>query len=160
MNKIRYLIVHHSETKDGVVKDWDAIRTYHTKVRGWRDIGYHFGIERVKGDVVLHAGRPVNVDGAHCKEGGMNTKSLGICVVGNFNAYPPDAEMLDCARLVVQDLMAEYAIPVENVLGHAEAQKAMGYKPTKTCPGVKFDMDAFRASLEDTDEPAETVEEA
>jgi len=143
----KYLIIHHSETSDGKAKDWDAIRRYHKDVRGWSDIGYHYGIERVNGEIAVQVGRSESTPGAQCKEAGMNHKSLGLCVVGNFDKAAPDEEKLGVLRGLCTSLMAAYGIPPENVLGHAEAQMLELDQPTKTCPGKMFDLNDFRASI-------------
>lgn len=153
MNKPEYVVVHHSETRDGVWKDWDAIRKYHKEVKGWRDIGYHYGIELVGEDLIIQQGRTPETVGAHCNEGGMNAKSLGICVVGNFDNKPPTEPVLAVLRGLVKSIQDTYNIPANRVLGHKEAQVAMGGVATKTCPGSQFNMDVFRASLEDKHEP-------
>jgi hypothetical protein len=94
MNRPAWIVIHHSLSPDGVTRDWDAIRRYHVETNGWNDIGYHAGIERVSGVLTTQKGRDDLVIGAHCKEIGMNSISIGICVVGNFDISPPDKETL------------------------------------------------------------------
>ncbi|WP_079494635.1 N-acetylmuramoyl-L-alanine amidase [Maledivibacter halophilus] len=48
--------------------------------RGWSGSGYHFLVPK---DGEIHRGRPENTIGAHCKS--HNTRSLGICVQGNYD---------------------------------------------------------------------------
>lgn len=157
MNNPEYIVIHHSETRDGGTKDWDAIRRYHKDVKGWRDIGYHYGIEQVGEELTIQYGRTPETVGAHCNEGGMNTKSLGICVVGNFDNKPPTEAILEVLRVLVKSIQDEHNIPANRVLGHKEAQVAMGGVATKTCPGKMLDMDAFRASLEGQNGPITAV---
>lgn len=152
----RYIIIHHSATEDGETADWPAIRRYHTSWRykgliltperareliqagkvgveaPWRDIGYHFGVELVADKYVIQTGRPVTQEGAHCKEGGMNRQSLGVCMVGNYDVD----ELPDAARRLLADLVSsqlrQFSIPVENVKKHHD------YAAYKTCPGSRF----------------------
>ena len=147
----QYVIVHHSLTKDGIVVDWEAIRKYHRDVNGWFDIGYHYGIERVGKGIVLQVGRPESEPGAHTKEMHMNSKSLGICVVGNFDLAPPGLDLLRFLADIVRRKIAEYGIPVQSVLGHREvgAMAGIDWKKGqyKSCPGQYFPMDTLRAML-------------
>jgi N-acetylmuramoyl-L-alanine amidase len=137
--KPKYIILHHSLTKDGRTVSWDAIRRYHTQRMQWRDIGYHFGIERVGKRYEILLGRMMNEVGAHCR--GMNRDSLGICFVGNFDNVPPPIEQWDLGLKLARALMEILQISQENIRGHRE------FAPYKSCPGERFDLDAFRNQL-------------
>ena len=82
MRNISEIIVHCSATPEGrdvTVKDIDA---WHRK-RGFKCIGYHYVIYR---DGSIHQGRPEEEPGAHCKEGGHNRHSIGVCYIGGMTA--------------------------------------------------------------------------
>ena len=147
----QHVIIHHSLTKDGTVADWDAIRRYHREVNGWSDIGYHYGIERVGKGILLQIGRPESQPGAHTKEMHMNSKSLGFCVVGNFDLAPPGLEVMRFLADIVKRKVAEYGIPVNAVLGHREVGAMAGFDwrkgQYKSCPGKYFSMDTLRAMV-------------
>ena len=149
MNKPEYIIVHHSMTKDSGTKSWDAIRKYHKENMGMNDIGYHKGIEDIGGAIVTLTGRADNVSGAHTKELGMNSKSIGICVVGNYDLIAPPQAYLDELKRLCYAYMINYNIPTKNILGHREVGLMAGFDwekhQYKTCPGALFDMDEFRA---------------
>jgi hypothetical protein len=124
------IMIHHSLTKDGVVKDWDAIKRYHIETMGWKDIGYHLGIEWVFDHYEYQIGRPLNMPGAHCKENGQNTKTIGICLVGNYDLAPPSKEQLKLLGKLCRELMAAYKINIENIRFHRQ------YATYKSCPGT------------------------
>jgi N-acetylmuramoyl-L-alanine amidase len=136
--KIQRLIIHHSLTKDGSVVDFDAIKRYHIQHNGWRNIGYHYVIERVGDKYVIKQGRPEIMVGAHCKEQHMNALSLGICLVGNFDLAPPPKEQMELAADLCAKLCEKHKIPVENIDPHSK------YATYKSCPGTKFPMDKLR----------------
>lgn len=142
-----HIVLHHSLTEDGKTVSWSAIRQYHVKTNGWRDIGYHFGIEDINGTLEILFGRLPNEDGAHCQDAGMNRKGIGICLVGNFDAQVPTTELWSKARGLVLYLMDAYKIPAENVIGHREAQASLPLSKRKSCPGKLFNMDRFRKDL-------------
>jgi N-acetyl-anhydromuramyl-L-alanine amidase AmpD len=137
---IQYLVIHHSLTKDGKVVDWDAIRRYHMTDPGhkWVDIGYHYGVELVGNEYVIKVGRPEWAVGAQCKEEGMNNKSLGICVVGNYDLGAPPEEAMEQLVILCGNLCSKYKLPVSSIVTH---HQFAGYK---TCPGTKFPMDELR----------------
>jgi N-acetylmuramoyl-L-alanine amidase len=140
-----YLILHCSDTEDGPGYSWDAIRRYHMasppQGRGWSDIGYHMGLERLGPHLVLVPGRRPDVEGSHCVAAGRNHDSLGLCVVGKFDDEPPSPETYSATVMVLAALAFAFRIPVNNVRGHRE------YEDAKTCPGLCWDLDRVRADV-------------
>lgn len=136
-----YIIIHHSLTEDSSTVSWNAIRRYHVHKLGWDYIGYHFGIELIGDKYEALIGRWLNIPGAHCKQEGMNQRSWGICVVGNFDYTPPEASQIIVLKLLVQSLMEIGNIPKENIKMHRD------FASYKTCPGVMFPFQEFINSL-------------
>lgn len=142
---------------------------------GWTDIGYHCGVELVPGAgaITYLLGRELYQWGSHAKNwNGGRHGYIGLCVVGNFGAYregekshetglivaanspetgifPPQivwdtaAYMVMALRKVFKD---KRGVDLE-VLGHRETYVRDGVPVEKSCPGWKWDMDAFRAAL-------------
>ena len=137
-----YVILHHSTTQDGATVSWDAIRRYHVRHQGWRDIGYHFGIETINDHVETLVGRIPGEVGAHCRAQNMNRRSVGVCVVGNFDVGGVSDDKWQVALRLVRWLCRVYKIEPDHVLGHREVAK-----DGRSCPGERFDMGAFRALL-------------
>ena len=86
-------------------------------------------------------GRMQNARGAHCVQAGMNSKSIGICVIGNFDLNPPSLGQWGTALKLVRALQQVYAIPTAQVMGHCE------FASYKSCPGIHFSMPRFRDEL-------------
>jgi len=141
------IVIHHSLTKDGKTVDTDAIRRYHIKERGWKDIGYHFLIEGVDGNYCVLNGRKESATGAHCKEGEMNRKSIGICFVGNFDRDAVPSAQWKLGIKFVKELMIKYKIPAIDVVGHREVMRKHKAQYVKSCPGDLFSMTKFRKDL-------------
>lgn len=92
MRPIDEIIIHCSDTDPDWMKDQTAmvkmaeIRRWHTSPpRNWRDVGYHFLIDR---SGVRVTGRPLEATGAHTK--GHNSHSIGICLVGGRGGSADD----------------------------------------------------------------------
>ena len=127
------IILHHSLTRDSGTVSWGAIRNYHIK-RGWPAIGYHFGIENLRGQTEILSGRFPDIPGAHCR--GHNHDSIGICFVGDFDSQPPPQESWTAGIKLCRYLMKIYNI--QTIRGHRE------FDPGKSCPGRLFNLDDFR----------------
>jgi hypothetical protein len=156
--KIEALIIHHSYSMWG---NREAIDAWH-RARGWKGIGYHRVIcngfptyaSWAKGqrldawDGKIQQGRPDTEAGAHTV--GWNSKSLGICLVGNFDADLPTpkqwAALIDaCVRLC-----RCYGLTAANIHGHRE------FAP-KTCPGRLFPLEALKEIVASSLTPAVPV---
>ncbi len=134
-----HIIVHHTGAEE---KDAEQVRRYHLSL-GWRDIGYHYVIER-DGRVV--PGRSLGLPGAHCKAAGMNFKGIGIAVLGNLNNHPPLPSQEEALENLVRGLQQRFGIPPANVLGHREVPGA-----ATDCPGRCLDMERLRSLPERPD---------
>lgn len=139
--KPKAIVIHHSLTVDGATVSWPAIRKYHINELGWKDIGYHWGIEQVGESFEILKGRMDNECGAHCKQAGMNKKSISICLVGNFDECEPPVAMMQKLKRLLRWLMELYKIPVEAIYPHNFFAKY------KTCPGKAFPFNQLIADL-------------
>lgn len=144
-NNPQYIILHHSATPDGILSDWEAIRKYHIEVNGWNDIGYMWGIDRVLGKPIIQRGRAESEIGAHAI--GFNQRSIGICIVGNYDLVPLEDDKRELLYWLIRDIRGRYNIPIGNILGHRETYVLRGVPVEKTCPGTQIDLNKIRADL-------------
>jgi putative cell wall-binding protein len=95
---VKALFVHHTDTTNSysatqAYAQIRAIYAFHTKVRGWNDIGYNFLVDRFGR---VFEGRRGSITaavlGAHT--GGFNSQSLGVAVLGTFTTQAPAAAAL------------------------------------------------------------------
>lgn len=134
--KVEFLIIHHSNK---VVDCPLFIKLRHKLIRGWSDTGYHFiiGNKVVTQDGKVYKGRSTNYVGAHSF--GYNKKSLGICLIGNFDSCAPSFKQYRSLIRLIILLKNEYNIPAKKVLGHRETPGCR-----KTCPGSLIPMERIR----------------
>jgi len=158
-NHPEFIIIHHSASPDNPRgNDYKGICKYHTSYRYKDEIivpdiakklmgagqkveapwegpcGYHYVLEYVGGYVAIHKGRDELRHGAHCSEEKMNFKSIGICVVGNYDKQAPSDEIMRYLAELCADICKRHNIPVTNIKPHRE------YATYKTCPGTAFPM--------------------
>ncbi len=128
-----YIILHHSATEDGsYYRDFDSLLRGHL-ARGYRDIGYHYVIEKVQGELAVIPGRAEWEVAAACP--GRNSDSIHICIIGNFEETIPSDEI----HLLVAELCKNIMIrhPIKAIYGHRD------HYPT-LCPGRHFDVNRVR----------------
>ena len=132
------ITIHHSLTKDQHTEDWKSIDYYHTKVLGWKDIGYHAGMEIVNGRLYYKIGRPLDMQGAH--EPKVNKTCIGICVVGNFDLVAPTKLHYWLLASLCRAFQKRFDISIENINFHRDYSN-------KTCPGAQFDKVILRRCI-------------
>jgi N-acetylmuramoyl-L-alanine amidase len=135
MNRaVREIIVHCTATRPewwadrSLRQKIDEVRAWHTRDRGWKDVGYHFLIDR---DGRVGDGRPLDQVGAHVA--GRNTGTIGIALFGGHGSASTDR--FEDHFTVAQDEALRSLI--------AELQRRFGPVPVtghnqyaaKACPG-------------------------
>lgn len=135
MRVLNEIIIHCTATRP----DWWSSKTtpqkvaeikrWHVQDRGWRDIGYHYLIDR-NGKVAT--GRPLEQVGAHVQ--GRNTGTIGISLFGGHGSAETDqfsehftAQQDAALRKLVADLRAKFPT-IKTVSGHNQYA-------AKACPG-------------------------
>lgn len=134
MNKPEYIIVHHSGGTDANPladtsnQTFEIIKAWHVSL-GWGDIGYNWLIEK-SGKICK--GRPEDQTGAHTI--GYNSRSIGICVVGNFDATLPTKEQENSLADLLKDIQKRYNLSSDKIVPHRKFAN-------KTCYGNKLKDD-------------------
>ena len=136
-NKPEYLIVHHSGGTDAYPL---ADTSHHTAQimeswhlsKGWDGLGYQYVIHK---DGEVWKGRPEHRNGAHAR--GYNTKSIGICLSGNFDATNPTDAQVESLTKLLQELSEKYNVPLKNIIPHRNVAN-------KTCYGNNLSEDWAR----------------
>lgn len=142
-NKWKYIVIHHSATDYG---SSSAFNQAHLK-RGWKGVGYHFVIDngtcgKDDGQIESTHRWIKQMDGAHCKADNMNSKGIGICLVGNFSDDSVSRSQMRSLVFLVDKLQDYYKIPDTKVIGHRHARGAQ-----TECPGNNFPWKKFRGEL-------------
>lgn len=109
MNNPKVIILHHSaspsSTKVGDIDRWHKARWPGFVSRRGYHVGYHYVVEA---DGMVTQTRDHDEEGAHCI--GQNKRSIGICVVGNFNSGYPTREQLRAVDRLIGDLTQEFGV--------------------------------------------------
>ncbi|MFH1479117.1 MAG: N-acetylmuramoyl-L-alanine amidase [Candidatus Omnitrophota bacterium] len=143
-NKWKYIIIHHSATDVGKALSFDYI---HSNKKKWKGLGYHFVIDngtsgKKDGHIEVSPRWLHQEDGAHCKAGNMNSRGIGVCLVGNFSKDAVSSRQMESLVSLVKELKKRYNIPDSNILGHSDVKGA-----STECPGLKFPWRDFRYKL-------------
>ena len=133
MRNIKEIILHCSANGPTSTIGAKEIREYHVKMRGWKDIGYHYVIKR---DGTLEKGRPLEQVGAHATN--HNQNSIGICLVGGVarDGVTPEDNFTDAQFETLEKLLLilRKSFPLATIHGHNEFAN-------KACP--VFDVQYF-----------------
>lgn len=82
------------------------------------------------------------MQGAHCLSQGYNSKSIGICFIGNFDKWQVSTAQWGLGIKLARYLCDAHGVLIHHVVGHREVAQ-----DGRTCPGNNFDLDKFRDSL-------------
>ena len=142
-SKWRYIIIHHSATDKGSSLAFDKAHLS----KGWDGLGYHFVIDngskgKEDGQIEVSPRWLKKENGSHCKASGMNSKAIGICLVGNFNNETPTPKQMEALAYLVNKLRKYYNISSGCILGHGKVKGAR-----TDCPGKSFPWPEFRRSI-------------
>lgn len=135
MRRINEIIIHCAATRPDWMKGHsaeakrDEILRWHVEERGWRDIGYHYFIDR---DGRTVPGRSLQTQGAHTR--GHNANSIGICLAGGHGSSENDKfsdnytfEQEQALRVLINELKVR--VPgIKKITGHNQYA-------AKACPG-------------------------
>ncbi len=139
----KYIVVHHSATKDASPKGMDA---YH-RARGMENgLAYHFVIGRggqmQDGSTYVGNRWKKQLDGGHLAKASLNARSIGICLVGDFTKQSPTSLQMRSLNGLVDYLLARCRLKPDAVKTHRQIH------PGHTaCPGKRFPASSFAASL-------------
>lgn len=124
-----FVIIHHSASDSCTTRAICQARVrsfqnHHMNQKGWNDIGYNFLVGE---DGNIYEGRGWGKHGAHSTP--YNSKSIGICMIGNFVGHNPSA----AAIKAVKDLI-EYGVTLGKI---QENYTLLGHRQTTStsCPG-------------------------
>jgi N-acetyl-anhydromuramyl-L-alanine amidase AmpD len=129
MREIRGVVLHCSDSDHDHHDNLETLYQWHVCENGWSDIGYHYVILK---DGTIKEARPVWKQGAHCREGGMNRGTIGICLTGKTSFTVAQFDAL--ARLL-RKMMEKYKIDETDIYGHYHFS-------SKTCPN--FNVTEFK----------------
>jgi uncharacterized protein (TIGR03437 family) len=145
---VTHLVVHHSAGANQA-SNWAAvvrsIWVLHVQGNGWNDIGYNYLIDP---DGAVYEGRSGGdgVIGAHFS--GVNTGTMGVCLMGSFGATPPASAALESLRRLLvwqaskwkldpsgQSLHRASNLLLNTISGHRDAGLSANASGATECPG-------------------------
>lgn len=140
LKKVNYIVVHHTATS--INTTFEQIKQMHLD-KGWQDIGYHKVIDY---NGVVHQGRKDSVIGAQAF--GLNSQSLGIVCVGNFEEILPSDKQYKALVTVCATLLNRYKLPIDKLIGHKEVAKLINDPSSATvCPGKNLSLTKLRKDV-------------
>lgn len=140
-----WIVIHHSASASGSVREIDADHRRRTDASGnrWLGIGYHFvignGSGMEDGEIAATFRWDGQVHGAHSGHAMFNARGIGICLIGDFQQGPPTEAQWESVRKLVRVLSIRYEIPPESIIGHSSVKAT-------SCPGRYFPLKELRAA--------------
>lgn len=135
-NQPAYIIIHHALASNCSIYD---VHRWHLS-NGWAGCGYHYFISK---EGKIYRGRMEEQRGSHCKQEGMNMKSIGICLEGCYQDYKGEGDkvlpnvQLEALSSLTKYLMKKYEIKKEYIKKHHD------FTNYKLCPGNYFPWEKY-----------------
>lgn len=124
LSRVDTIIVHHSGSDKSTL---ESMSVYHTEDKpdghGWPRLSYHYVIN---GGVIFQI-NDIDKLTYHCK--GYNIRSIGICMIGNYEDKLPYPDDLNALTGLIKTL--NFSIPGLKVIGHRDVHNTL-------CPGKKL----------------------
>lgn len=98
----------------------NGINKHHTVTNGWDFVGYSYLIER---DGTIWESPALKHEQCHCRHGGQNRASMGICFAGKGDTQAPSLKQMDSLKTIIN------AYKSSAIVFHCD------FNPAKSCPG-------------------------
>ena len=139
----RYIVIHHSASTKGTPKSMDS---YHRQRGMENGLAYHFvignGIGMGDGELFTGMRWRGQLNGGHLASESLNAKSIGICLVGNFENSRPSSRQMQSLYAITGYLRQRCKLPVSAVKLHRQ----INTKPTE-CPGRLFPLQSLLQNI-------------
>jgi N-acetyl-anhydromuramyl-L-alanine amidase AmpD len=134
LSQIDSVVIHHSLTKSG---NAEAYARYHVEENGWAGIGYHYVIGK---EGSIEQTQLLKTASNHTS--GQNTRSVGICLTGNYDIQQPPPVQVEAAVKLIRYLQDRLGRQLR-ITGHNEHS-------SKSCPGSNLNVDEIENSVRNT----------
>jgi hypothetical protein len=137
--------IHHTASPSLAMRP-NGFETQHMRnLRSWYlSLGWSRGPHLFVDDHLIWVFSPLTARGVHAVS--FNATHFGIEMLGNFDSEDPlsgrGARVLDLSRRATAALCERFEISTGRINGHRDDPKS-----SKTCPGRKVNLDAFRAGV-------------
>ena len=133
--KWKYIVIHHSASARGSMAGMDR---YHREERHMENgLAYHFvignGSGMGDGEIGIGNRWKKQIQGGHLASAKLNEKSIGICLVGNFDEGKPTKAQMKSLYGLLKELKRKTGLKTSAIKTHRQ----INTKPTR-CPGKYF----------------------
>jgi len=127
-SEVIYVVVHHTANGNPHwgIKECHA---WHRDGMGWAGCGYNYLVEANGTAYYGRADEDADFVGSHVS--GWNSRSVGVCLAGNYDQQTPSGANLDVTARIVAMLLKRYGLGVSAIRYHSDLAE-------KSCPGSKF----------------------
>ena len=138
-----YIVIHHSASPNASVKGMDY---YHRVERHMENgLAYHFvignGHSMKDGEIAVGHRWTAQLNGGHLASETLNSMSIGICLVGNFDEDRPTPKQMASLQALVEFLLDRCRLGPDAVKTHQQINPVYTRCPGRYFPGKNFIKD-------------------